>query len=197
MVYFYAANISSLADPLEYPEILEGLSQERKTKILNCKKKQNRMQSLGAGLLLNKVLSLYGISMENIYTDSNGKPIVDGICFNLSHSGDIVICAVSKTPVGCDIEQIKEAPRKVAERKFSDEEIAHLQQFAGDAYNREFFRIWTKKESYLKMKGTGLRVSLNELEISDCYMQEYEYPGYQICVCAKENEFADLIWENI
>ena len=54
-----------------------------------------------------------------------------------------------------------------------------------------------KKESYLKMLGTGIRVPLNELEIQDCYLKEYEIQGYQITVCAKEDKFSDLIWENI
>lgn len=197
MVYLYVTNISKLSDPLEYPEVMEGLPKARRQKIMQCKQKQKRLQCLGAGLLLNKVLMQHGLLSEDIYEDSNGKPIVDGISFNLSHSGDLVICAVSEKPVGCDIEQIKDAPKKVAERSFSETENEHLQQFSGDVYNREFFRIWTKKESYLKMTGTGIRVPLNLLEIKDCYIQEYEIPGYQISVCAKEKEFADLVWENV
>ena len=176
---------------------MKALPTERRKKILSCKQKQKRLQCLGAGLLLNKVLSRYGISSELVYVDSNGKPIVDGIYFNLSHSGDLVICAVSEKTVGCDIEKIKDAPKQVAERSFSEEEREHLKTYSGYEYNREFFRIWTRKESYLKMTGAGLRVPLNMLEIKDCYMQEYEIPGYQISVCAQENEFAELVWKNV
>lgn len=197
MVYLYAIEISGFSEPLECPEIMKCLPLERQNKILKHKQKLNRLQSFGAGLLLNKVLSRHGISTDTLKIDENGKPIVEGIYFNLSHSGDLVICAVSGKPVGCDIEQVKDAPKRVAERSFSAAEKEYLQQFSGDAYNREFFRIWTKKESYLKMTGTGLRVPLCELEIKDCYMQEYEMPGYQITVCAKENEFADLVWEKL
>lgn len=192
MVYLYATDISALSDPLDCPEILEGLPVERQRKILSAKQKQNRLQSLGAGLLLNQVLCRHGISKDTLGKDANGKPTVDGICFNLAHSGNYVICAVSEGPVGCDIEQIKDAPKRVAERSFSAEENAHLEQFAGDAYNREFFRIWTKKESYLKMTGIGIRVPLNTLELKGCYLQEYEIPGYQVTVCAEEHAFAEL-----
>lgn len=195
MVHLYAANVSALPEPLECPDIMKELPKERKKKILSCKQKQKRLQCLGAGLLLNMVLSRYGILSETVCVDSNGKPIVDGIYFNLSHSGDLVICAVSEKPVGCDIEKIKDAPKQVAERSFTDAEKEYLQQFSGDAYNREFFRIWTEKESYLKMTGQGIRIPLDTLEIKDCYMQEYEIQGYQIMVCAKENEFAQLSWE--
>lgn len=197
MVYLYAVDISSLPDPLGFLEKMDGLPKERQKKILNCRQKQKRLQSFGAGLLLYKVLNRYGISSDQVYADENGKPLVDGVYFNLSHSGDVVICAVSEKPVGCDIEQIKDAPKQVAERSFSEDEKAYLEQFSGETYNREFFRLWTKKESYLKMTGTGIRVPLDTLKIEDCFMQEYEIPGYQITVCAKENEFADLIWETV
>lgn len=197
MVHVYAADVSALSDPMEYPKVMEGLPENRQKKILNAKQKQNRMQSLGAGLLLKQVLYRHGISLDTLGIDANGKPTVDGICFNLAHSGNYVICAVSKSSVGCDIEQIQDAPKRVAERSFSVEENAHLEQFSGAAYNREFFRIWTKKESYLKMTGTGLRVPLDTLEVEDCYLKEYEIPGYQVTVCAEENEFAELSWENV
>lgn len=197
MVYVYVADISTLPEPLENVQVMEGLPIERQKKILATKQKQKRLQSLGAGLLLNDILHRYGISVDTLRTDENGKPTVDGICFNLSHSGNYVVCAVSEGPVGCDVEKIKEAPKQVAERAFSPEENAYLKQFLGDAYNREFFRLWTKKESYLKMKGIGIRVPLQTLEMTECHFKEYEIPGYQVTVCAEENEFAEMFWETI
>ena len=197
MVYLYVADISALPDPLENAWVMEGLPIERQKKFFNTKQKQKRLQSLGAGLLLNNVLHRYGISADTLRMDENGKPIVNGICFNLSHSGDYVICAVSDKPVGCDIEKIKEAPKQIASRAFSQEEIENLEVISGDAYNREFFRLWTRKESYLKMKGIGIRVSLQTLEIRDCYFKEYEISGYQVTVCAEECEFEEIIWKKI
>ena len=197
MVYVYVADISTLPEPLEDVKVMEELSIERQKKILASKQKQKRVQSLGAGLLLNHVFHKHGISSDTLKTDENGKPIAEGICFNLSHSGDYVICAVSERPVGCDIEQIKEAPKLVAERAFSVEENAYLKSFSGNAYNREFFRIWTKKESFLKMKGIGIRVPLRTLEMTECYFKEYEISGYQMTVCAEKNEFAEMCWVTI
>lgn len=152
---------------------------------------------MGAGLLLNLVLHRYDISVDALRTNENGKPIVEGICFNLSHSGDYVICAVSEKPVGCDIEKIKEAPKQVEKRAFSPEENSYLKSFSGDAYNREFFHLWTKKESFLKMKGIGIRVPLQTLEMTKCYFKQYEISGYQVTVCAEENKFAEMCWVTI
>jgi 4'-phosphopantetheinyl transferase len=195
MVYLYATSILDLQDPLENPEVLQELPNERQKKILNCKQKQKRLQSLAAGRLLQNVLSQYGISSEEIYHDENGKPMVPGIYFNLAHSGEVVVCAVSEKPVGCDIERIKEAPKRVVSSFCSTLEKAYLKQFEGEEYNRAFFRIWTKKESYLKMIGIGIRVPLNNVEVQDCYIQEYLMDGYQITVCAEENDFAELCWK--
>lgn len=197
MVYLYIADISALPEPVENAQIMEELSEERQKKIRNTKQKQNRLQRLGAGLLLHQVFCRHGVSEDTLATDENGKPIAKGICFNLSHSGNYVICAVSQRPVGCDIERVKNAPKQVEERAFSPAERAYLKGLDCDEYNCEFYRLWTRKESFLKMNGTGIRVPLQTLEMTGCYFKEYEVPGYQITVCAKENEFAEIIWEKL
>ena len=197
MVYLYIADISGLSDPLECPRLMEELPVERQQKIARHKQTDKRMQSFGAGLLLNRVLEKHGVSVDTLRVDAGGKPNADGICFNLSHSGAYVICAVSTKPVGCDIEQIKNAPKQIEERAFSQEERALLKGLDNDAYNHEFYRMWTQKESFLKMQGFGLRVPLQTLEMEGCYFKEYEIPGYQVTVCAEENEFAELTWQII
>ena len=197
MVYLYVADISRLSEPMECPRLMEKLPVERQQKIARYKQREKRMQSFGAGLLLNRVLNKYGVSVDTLRTDAIGKPVAEGICFNLSHSGTYVICAVSQKPVGCDIEEIKNAPKQIEERAFSFAEREYLKEVDNDAYNREFYRIWTRKESFLKMRGIGIRVPLQEVEMTGCYFKEYEIPGYQVIVCAEENEFAELSWETI
>lgn len=181
-----------MKEPLECREILEDFPSVRRQKILNAKQKQKRQQSMGATLLLERVLAWHGSAIDMLETDENGKPKVKGLCFNLSHSGDYVICAVSRMQVGCDIEQIRPVEKRLEERVLSVEERRSINGLSGEAYDREFLRIWTKKESFLKMKGIGLRVPLDTLEIKDCYMKEYNMTGYQVTVCAEENEFAEL-----
>ena len=207
MVHLYAANIGSLPDPKEHPEILEGLWEERKEKALRMKLESGRKQCAGAGLLLKAVLENHSISMDTLRYGDNGKPQVDGICFNLSHSEDWVICAVSDKAVGCDIEKISEEKTKVAKRFFAVSENEHLSGFEGDVGTSEFFRIWTMKESYLKMTGEGISFPLNRIEFKlgepigvyrdgekcDCHVREYEILGYKVSVCAEEDEFAEKI----
>ena len=165
MVKLYVADISSLPDPLSVPEVLQTLPLERQKRIHNIKQEKSRKQSMGVGLLLQKVLALYHMQDSDVFVDEHGKPKVEGLEFSLSHSGNLVLCAVSEEPVGCDIERLREAPKGVAERYFSDAEQAYLSRFSADEYDRKFFRIWTMKESYVKMTGEGLRVPFVEYEV--------------------------------
>lgn len=208
MIHLYAADIRNLKDPEEYPEMLNGLSEDRKRKTMQCLQENARKRSLGAGILLQKVLPCYGASHEKIYRGADGKPEVDGVCFNLSHSGNIVVCVVGDSKVGCDVEKIVKAPEKVAERFFHRNEVEYLKACGAEKRDETFFRLWTMKESYIKMTGEGMRRPLDSFEflledekvsvrqnneILPCYIMEYEIPGYKVSVCAEEDQFAGYV----
>lgn len=201
MVHLYAADTGNLPDPKEEPALLDKLSTERKCGIMKYLKAEDRKRSLGAGLLLNKVLPCYGVSPDRIRIRVDGKPEVDGIFFNLSHAGRIVICAAAEKEVGCDVEEIVQAPEGVAEHFFHPSESAYINACMGDERNRRFFRIWTMKESYIKMTGEGMRLDFDRFEILpddeeikvcrdgrllSCRIMEYDIPGYKVSVCANE-----------
>lgn len=100
-----------------------------------------------------------------IIRDGNEKPYqatVPGLYFNCSHSGDMVACAVADVEVGVDIQEIVENP-KVKERIFCPQELK------GDFC---FTEIWTKKESYIKYTGEGLRRDMASL-----YVQKMQEDG--------------------
>lgn len=185
MVHVFIANIKDLPDALENPAIMECLPDERKNKIARIRRLHGRKQSLGAGMLLQHAQKLLG----------------KNLCYNLSHSGDYVLCVASDKKVGCDIEKIKEAPLKVARRFFCQGEVDYLSKVAKT--DDAFFRIWTIKESYTKMDGRGLSMGLKNFEVVfdegcekpaimqdgkliDCYIKEYELDGYKISVCSEE-----------
>ena len=206
MVHVYVTSIIGLPDPMEVPEIMAELPEERKEKIQRYKLAEDRKQSLGAGLLLKKALLMHAISADKIIYGENDKPKIEGICFNLSHSHDMVVCAISEKEVGCDVEKIKKVKGKIAEHFFTKNEAAYLQALGEEERQNEFFRIWTLKESYLKMTGEGMKLALNQFEfvfgegvkvlrngeICNCFIKEYTLPGYKLSVCAEEAEFAQL-----
>ena len=207
MVYVYALNVQDLPDPLAEPGVMEGLWEERKQKILRYKLEQSRKQSLGAGLLLKWALKKHGAAVEQLSYGANGKPEAEGVFFNLSHSGQWTVCAIGDGPVGCDVEEIASVREGIAERFFTENEVQHLEQFEGDRRKEEFFRLWTLKESYMKMTGEGMSLGLDRFEfdmdgqptvkrdgaICDCHIKEYELPGYKVAVCAASADFAETL----
>lgn len=208
MVRLYAADIANLPDPGEDPALLDELDPERKCKVMRYLKAEDRKRSLGAGLLLNRILPRYGVSPAGIRTGADGKPEVEGICFNLSHSGHIVICATAEKEVGCDVEEIVKAPEAVAEHFFHPSESAYVNACMGEERDRRFFRVWTMKESYIKMTGEGMSLDFDRFvflpgpekikvrrdgKLLSCRIMEYDIPGYKVSVCAKEEEFSEHV----
>ncbi|MGK2905393.1 MAG: 4'-phosphopantetheinyl transferase family protein [Desulfuromonadales bacterium] len=101
-----------------------------------------------------------------------GKPVLvsqtaDALAFNLAHSGGWGLCAVTKGfEVGVDIERVDRQLdyEKLAAGFFSARERGWLQ--AGSSYRRrrQFFRIWTRKEAWLKGKGGGFSDPVKDLD---------------------------------
>ena len=209
MISLYIADIGSLPDPKDEPKVLEGLSLERRDKINRQQKLQKRKQSLGAGLLIKEVLAQKGINEDAVTKDVHGKPQVEGLHFNLSHTGNIVVCAIAEAPVGCDVESVRTAPDGVAEHFFCKNERNYLEQFEGERYDEEFYRIWTLKESYVKMTGEGMALTrgvyelvLNEDvkvlragKVQSCRFVEYKTKGCRIAVCSGDVKFSPNVIE--
>ncbi len=153
----------------EYSYALSLISQERQNEILAKKQESARKSSvLGEFLARKGINQLTGIDLKDIIIekDEKGKPFAKGlnINFSISHSGDLVVCAISEGKIGIDCEYIREVNLKIA-RHFFDGldkrfifEIDDVQE-----QNIRFFKVWTAKEAYFKYLGTGITV-LNSLK---------------------------------
>ena len=99
-----------------------------------------------------------------ILRSPGGKPVIEGhpsVHFNVSHSGDYVLCAASSAPVGVDIE-LRGLPRlPVARRFYHSAEIDRLERLSPADQSRCFYDYWSAKEAFLKYLGTGLARPLN------------------------------------
>ena len=208
MVTLYLTDITPLPDPKEAQWLLPQLTTERREKTLKYIQADDRKRCLAAGLLLREVLPRYGVQPDEIQIGDNDKPEVKGICFNLSHSGSLVICAVGTKAVGCDVEKITKAPKEAAERFFHPNENNCLNNCTQQNYDEVFFRFWTMKESYVKMTGEGMSLPFDQFEVIPeetgasvrrgdrllpCRIHEYTIPGYQVAVCTEEACSPDLI----
>lgn len=119
-----------------------------------------------------------------------GKPYLVNVplYYNLSHSGDFVLCAVSEQEIGADIQEIRKGDiMRVAERYFAEEELAKLQECRTEAEkNRLLFQLWTKKEAFGKLTGKGIAEVISESMLcrADVEWQPFDAPeGYAAAVC--------------
>jgi len=106
----------------------------------------------------------------------HGKPFLtgahaqSGIEFNVSHSGDVFLYAVSRgRAVGVDVERKKErmAVETIARCYFAPEESRRLlEQVPREDRLPSFYRCWTRKEAYLKARGTGLTTELHAFQVT-------------------------------
>jgi 4'-phosphopantetheinyl transferase len=95
-----------------------------------------------------------------------GKPRVEGLEFNLSHSGDLVAYAFGSVPLGIDVEQRRPLDaRSLVQRFFAPVEWQEWQLLAEQEQETAFFQVWTIKEAYLKAIGTGLYRSLSTVPV--------------------------------
>jgi 4'-phosphopantetheinyl transferase len=121
-----------------------------------------------------------------------GKPYLDTarhrerVWFNLSHSGDLALLAVSADgEVGVDVERVRPLPdlEAVAARWFSPREQAALAALPPEGRVRAFFSCWTLKEAYLKACGDGLsrRLAAFDVTVGDgwvpCLLEVRDRPG--------------------
>jgi 4'-phosphopantetheinyl transferase len=94
---------------------------------------------------------------------------VELLCFNLSHASGQALYAITRSRmVGIDIEYLREdfASMEIAERFFSRREVMTLRALPADMRARAFFDCWTRKEAYIKARGEGLSMPLDQFEVS-------------------------------
>lgn len=168
--------------------------------------------ALGELLVKHAISTTYQIPVNKLIflVDSYGKPFVEGpvpIHFNISHSGQRIVCAISPLAVGIDIEKITPVDTlAISKQFFLQEEFDHLASLSKcDRYDY-FFMLWTMKESYIKLVGTGLntpldsfKIMLNESPVKVLcpisgqvlsLIQQYPLdPDYKLSLCSKEFSF--------
>lgn len=91
------------------------------------------------------------------------------IFFNVSHSGDVAWLAFTRgLEVGVDVERIRPQPdaESLAARFFSSSEQKELASYTQDQRQEAFFRCWTRKEAYIKARGAGLFLPLQDFDVS-------------------------------
>ncbi len=161
MEQYYFLDIRDLPDPASDQKILEDLPDDRRNKCLKFRSVDDRKRCCGAGIVIHRMLD-----GAPYYLGTNGKPETRDQQFSVSHAGQYVIGIRSDSAVGCDIEFMGTPRKKVASHYFSDRQNNYIYQDSDEAAQKiSFWRIWTLSESYMKMTGEGLTLSLRKFEV--------------------------------
>ncbi len=128
--------------------------------------RHEREHAAGERLLQYALLEEYGIAeLPCISRGENGKPYFSeyrNIHFNISHSGNMAVCALGGTDLGVDIERLRPVREGLIRRVLTGREREWL--MGRPDKEEAFIRLWTLKESYVKATGEGLRLDFNEVE---------------------------------
>ncbi|EPC8410311.1 MULTISPECIES: 4'-phosphopantetheinyl transferase family protein [Bacillus] len=213
----YAVKITDIDE-----EKIERLSllvtSDKRNKIKNFVNKKDKIRSLiGELLVIFAIGEELNIERKNITFEKNkyGKPYIkeySNFNFNISHSGDFIVCATDDASIGIDIEEIKHIEYvDIARNFFTTIEWDYIAK--EDSYDplSRFYQVWVLKESYIKCCGMGLSIPLKSFSIcinkllniapilnnennNDFKFKVFDIdPSYKMAVCSLRNEISNEI----
>lgn len=168
MVQILYTRFQQKLNGITYRQYMDRLPAAIQSKIERFRFWQDAQRSLFGNLLLREGLKDIGSTsrtLNDVAYTAYHRPYLPDVDFNISHSGEFIICAISKSnQVGIDVEEIKEIPAEEFTGEFSAMEIAAIVE---DKSFRYFYTLWTQKEAFLKAIGKGLNVPLNQVAITE------------------------------
>lgn len=167
----YALNITNDIPPSLFNTLLSFVSMEKRKKINNFIRKEDADRALVGDILARQaIIENFKIQNNNIsfYHNAYGKPYLmhnPSIYFNISHSGDWVVCSINHHEIGIDVEKIVDIDLDIAKSFFSEREYNDLMKKDSLEKKDYFYVLWTLKESYIKACGKGLSLDLRSFSI--------------------------------
>jgi 4'-phosphopantetheinyl transferase len=170
---------ASLDIPLSHVQALEEtLAADEQIRAAQFRFPQDRMHFIVAHVLLRAILTRY-LSREShtlqFCYSQYGKPSLDrefgsdALSFSMTHSYGMVLYAITRSrDIGIDLEHIDTnvACDQIAESFFSAYEVSIFREVPKQIQHEAFFCCWTRKEAYLKARGTGLSLALSQFDVS-------------------------------
>jgi len=169
MITILYHRVISRMSPESFDRYFQEIPLSIRKRISGFRNWQDAQRSLVGNILLTlglKALNQTQYSLNDLKFTKYKRPYLDdSLDFNISHSGEFTICAISKEErVGVDIEEIKHTYIAEFESHFSDNEWKNIIH-AADSVSA-FYMYWVKKEAFLKAIGTGLFVPLRAVDVS-------------------------------
>jgi 4'-phosphopantetheinyl transferase len=212
----YAVKVSEISKE-KMDELCELIDLEKKCRIEKYINTKDKVRALiGEILIRTIILESFNVDNKHISFNKNqyGKPYLEeypNFSFNISHSGDYVLCAIDGKPIGVDVEEIKPIDYEgIVKSFFTEKESEYIVSKELKFSLNRFYEIWTLKESYIKCCGQGLAMPLNSFSIQIDQskdikvIKDNEYnqhafklfdidSGYKVAVCSISKEICNNI----
>lgn len=140
-----------------------------------------KKMSYAAWCLLKEIVyENYNIDIDLVKLSYNefNKPIIEGISFNISHSNNIVVVAISDDSIGVDIQLV-------------DDKIYSLSKYIDNSFDKyELTKHFSAIEAFYKQKGTGIKKSLLKESVTIDYQQliNIDNNTYVLSVCSNDKD---------
>lgn len=147
-------------------EKLTNLPKDVRKGITKFKRKQDQLASLYGKLLLQEGLFRFGMksSLNDLQYTKYNKPYVKNnqVSFNISHSGDYVVCAISNevNTLGIDIEKNQKINFNDFQNIWTERELKLINK-----KTKIFYKYWTRKEALIKADGRGFMLDLKKIDV--------------------------------
>lgn len=186
---------------------MPALSENRQQKIRRYMGEDSKILSFCCAFLVRTVLQRdFDMKSRQIYIDylEHGKPVLTDKAGNIikphiswSHSRKAAALATSSKPVGVDIEWIGDYRESITRKNFSKEEWEYLEN-SGEK-EKEFYKLWTRKEAFVKRSGEGLKKDLSQIPIHIGGLESKIFGGYMVSVCGEEKIWRYCVeeWQDI
>jgi 4'-phosphopantetheinyl transferase len=154
------------------------LSPAEHDRLRRYRPEKSRREYLMTRALVRTVLSRYALTAPQDWSfgaNRQGRPFIEGprldtpLDFNLSNTDGIILCLVARiADIGVDVESTTRRAEtvEIADRYFSPREVAALRALPVAAQRDRFFAYWTLKEAYIKARGMGLAIPLDEFSFN-------------------------------
>ena len=161
----YITDSSALKDYDLYNKYYYAVPTQYRRALDNLRRSLRKRRALAAIFLFKKGLTDLGVRSDDLKIEfDNNKQYVtnmDDLNFQVSYSGDVVICAFASSPVGCDVEQVKVADQRTMEDRLGAFRFDMIKREGNqDARQHLFFKMLALDESLRRI------IKMNDLEMS-------------------------------
>jgi 4'-phosphopantetheinyl transferase len=165
---------NSVRDSVFLSAYREFLSEDERAKSNRFHFERDRRRYLATRVFVRTLLSRYATVDPRAWTfreNKYGRPEIAApagvpkLRFNVSHTNDFIACLVGlERDLGVDVENVRRRGRivEIADRYFSRAEVDALHRHPPHEQLARFFEYWTLKEAYIKARGMGLSIPLDQ-----------------------------------